>query len=84
MKIRKPGARGKRRRSKREAAETLKKSDVLEAERLENLEENLEGNLEGNLEENLEENLMEETPPPDGFMEGGEADFGFVHMIMAQ
>ena len=67
MKIRKPGTRGKRRRSKREAEETLKESDVLEAERLENLEENLE----------------EETPPPDDFMEGGEADFGFVHMIMA-
>ena len=67
MKIRKPGARGKRRRSKREAAERLKKSDVLEAE----------------LFENLEGNSMEETPPPDDFMEGGEADFGFVHMIMA-
>ena len=79
MKIRKPGARGKRRRSKREAAETLKKSDVLEAERMENLEENLEKNFE----ENLEWNLMEETPPPDDIMEGGEADFGFVHMIMA-
>ena len=52
----------------------MKKSDVLEAERLEN--------LEGNLMENLEENSMEETPPPDDFMEGGEADFGFVHMIM--
>ena len=50
----------------------MKESDVLEAERLEDLEENLEGNLE------------EETPPPDDFMEGGEADFGFVHMIMAQ
>ena len=71
MKIRKPGARGKRRRSKREAAETLKKSDLLEAEMLENLEEN------------LLKNLMEETPPPDDIMEGGEADFGFVHMIMA-
>ena len=72
MKIRKPGARGKRRRSKREAAETLKKSDLLEAEMLENLEEN------------LLKNLMEETPPPDDIMEGGEADFGFVHIIMAQ
>ena len=80
MKIRKPGARGKRRRSKREAGETLKKSDVLEAERMENLEENLEKNFE----ENLEWNLMEETPPPDDFMEGGESDFGFVHIILAQ
>ena len=53
----------------------MKKSDVLEAERLKNLEKNLEENLEGN--------LMEETPPPDDFMEGEEADFGFVHMIMA-
>ena len=49
----------------------MKKSDLLEAEMLENLEEN------------LLKNLMEETPPPDDIMEGGEADFGFVHMIMA-
>merc|ERR550517_1748822 len=44
----------------------LKKSDVLEAE---------------NLEERLEENLMEETPPPDDLMEGEVADFGFTEIV---